>query len=167
MTKHYINLEKDPFIPSYLSSVESHIKGDKKWEWNQNEVELFLSDEQESNYQIGTELQKEIKNPLNVNVLDYLLKHKELIPEEWKRKFVYFWGTIYRDSGGGLYVRYLCWCGVGWGGGCGWLGFCWRSDGPAAVRASSPLTSETLPLDTLSLELKEVFINGVKYIKAE
>jgi hypothetical protein len=32
---------------------------------------------------------------LNVNVLDYLLEHQELIPEEWKQFNIYFIGTYY------------------------------------------------------------------------
>jgi len=39
---------------------------------------------------------------MNANVLDYLLAHPELIPEDWKNKYVFFWGTIYRYSSGGL-----------------------------------------------------------------
>jgi hypothetical protein len=32
---------------------------------------------------------------LNASVLDYLMKNQELIPEEWKDKKVFFWGTLY------------------------------------------------------------------------
>jgi len=45
---------------------------------------------------------------LNANVLDYLLKHPQLIPKECGSIFTLFWGTIYRQpSSGYLYVRYL------------------------------------------------------------
>lgn len=72
---------------------------------------------------------------LNANVLEYLLAHPDLIPEEWKGKAVFFWGTIYRDSDGGLYVRYLYWSGVRWSWVCNWLARDWIGHDPAAVLA--------------------------------
>ena len=72
---------------------------------------------------------------LNANVLDYLLAHRELIPEEWKGNAIFFWGPIYRLSGGDLCVRCLYWDDDAWH----W-GYCWLDDGwggyyPAAVCA--------------------------------
>ena len=69
------------------------------------------------------------------NVLDYLLKNSQLIPEEWKGKAVFFWGTIFRDSDGSLYVRYLHWSGASWQwrNGCRWLGNDFLSCNPSAL----------------------------------
>ena len=78
---------------------------------------------------------------LNVNVLDYLFKNPHLIPESWKKdekgntRYIFFWGTIYRNSGGSLYVRYLYWYGSRWRWGYHWLVRDWDSDYPALVRA--------------------------------
>lgn len=47
---------------------------------------------------------------LTAHVLDHCLRHPALIPEAWKNKSVYFWGTIYRGGNYGHYVRCLYWC---------------------------------------------------------
>lgn len=160
--KHIINTNKKPFIPYPGWTVEEHIKGGKL-EWNPENVKLYVSEEQKNGYIEGNKLRKLVKNPLNANVLDYLYKHQELIPDKWKGKYVYFWGTIYRHSGGYLCVRCLFWDVGQWHCCCGWLGGDWLSVAPAAVPAS-PLGSETEPSssDTLPLELT---INGAKYRK--
>lgn len=33
---------------------------------------------------------------LNACVMDYLYLHPDLIPDDWKDKKIYFWGTIFR-----------------------------------------------------------------------
>ena len=152
--KHIINLAKKPFCPKDWT-VETHIKGDEDFEWNVSKVELFLSEKQKENYQVGVELQKEIINPFNANLLDYLLEHTELIPLEYKDKYVFFWGTIYRHAYGILCVRCLRWSGGRWFWSYHWLGNDFHVNDPAAVLASSPknLSHSLNPLP-LVLEIK-------------
>jgi len=135
--KHVIDLDADPMVPENWS-VEEHIKGGQL-RWNPDEVNLYLCDEQKGGSIQGKKLRKKLKdNPvLNANVLDYLLANPQLIPEEWKDKAIFFWGTVYRSSDGSLFVRYLGWGGGGWGWGCGWLGNRFYDGGPAAVSASN------------------------------
>ena len=135
--EYLINCDADPFVPEGLQ-VEEHTKGGQ-FKWNSTEVEPFLSElQRDGKISGGHDLRKELagKSVLNANVLDYLLVHKHLIPEEWKDKAVFFWGTIYRYSDGNLYVRYLCWSGGRWHWSCRWLGRGWDADYPAALRAS-------------------------------
>jgi hypothetical protein len=73
------------------------------------------------------------KEVLNANVLDYLLDHEEIIPEEWKGKYIYFWGTVYRHNRGNRYVRCLCWIGYTWSWKDKWLGENFRSNSPAIL----------------------------------
>ena len=72
----------------------------------------------------GVELRKELSNKgvavLNANVLDYLLARPGLIPEEWKGKRTYFFGTIYCRPDGEPCVRYLYDLNDEW-----WTGFVW------------------------------------------
>ena len=84
---------------------------------------------------VGNNLRQELDDQptLNANVLDYLLAHPELIPEEWKGKAVFFWGTIYRRSDGGLYVRCLYWGGSKWRWHGRWLDNGFNSGNPAAL----------------------------------
>ncbi len=108
-----------------------------QFKWDPSKINLYLSDKQKEGKWIeGNKLREELKKEkvLPAQILDYLLKpeNKHLIPEEWKNKSVFFWGTIYRDSGGGFCVRCLWWDGVGWGWGCRWRGSVWRGRNSSA-----------------------------------
>lgn len=133
--RHVIDCDAAPFVPDGWK-VEEHIKGGE-FEWNPEAISLYLSDKQQgSGWVEGNKLRKELTGMpvLNANVLDYLLAHPNLIPDEWKGKYVFFWGTIYRRSDGSLYVRYLNWYGVSWDRDSRWLDFDWYAHDPAAVR---------------------------------
>lgn len=135
--EHVIDLDAAPFCPSALT-VEEHQKGGT-FRWDSAKVQLYLSKPQSKGKVIGGhDLRKDLagKPVLNACLLDYLLKHPHLIPNEWKGKAIFFWGTIYRDSNGYLFVRYLCWDDSQWQSDDGWLGHVWLGDGPAALRAS-------------------------------
>jgi hypothetical protein len=114
--EHIINCDADPYVPEDWA-VEEHQKGGT-WKWNPAELKLYLSPKQQCDKWIkGEELRQELEGQRvsNANILDYLLKYPHLIPEEWKNKYIYFWGTIYRGPRGGLCVRCLYWGG---GAGC-------------------------------------------------
>lgn len=134
--EHVIDCDAAPFVPNGWK-VEEHQKG-SQFKFDATKVEFYLSAAQKKGSIEGNKLRKELvgKPVLNANVLDYLLKNPHLIPDEWKGKYLFFWGTVYRDSDGGLYVRYLRWHGGRWGWGSGWLGYGWNGGDPAALRAS-------------------------------
>ena len=112
--ENLIDCDVNPFIPDGWS-VEEHKKGGM-FKFNPEKISLYLSKKQKKGSIEGNNLRKELASQpvLNANVLDYLLAHPELIPEEWKGKYIFFWGTIYRLSDGSLFVRYLRWHGSGW-----------------------------------------------------
>lgn len=162
MKKNIIDTNKDPVIPYEDWTVEEHIKNGKI-EWNPKKVSLYISEKQKSGYINGNELRKEIKNPLNANVLDYLLNNPHLIPEEWKQdeqgqtRYIFFWGTIYRDSDDDLYVRCLYWRVGHWQAGYYWLGIQWDVQNPALLLASSSSQSSSpSDLDTLSSRVQNI-----------
>lgn len=126
-----IDTNKQPFIPDGIT-LESH-KGLGKID--PTKIELYLSEKQKTGYIKGTDLLKELEDKpvLNAVVLDYLLKHPKLIPDEWKDKYVYFWGTIYSNSYGNLFVRCLDWNGRRWGRLYSWLDNDWLGCYPAAL----------------------------------
>lgn len=133
---HLIDTDATPFIPDGWS-VEKHA-GHGLWKWNHSSVQLFLSKEQTQSYAFGNDIQKVIEKQkgkiiLNANVLDYLLAHPELIPEAWKGKAVFFWGTIYRISDGILCVRFLNWRGDWLRWSSSWLGDNFDAVSPAAL----------------------------------
>lgn len=139
-----IDCAAPPFIPND-STVEEHREGNKEFVWNLADTTLFLSEEQENEIISGgprdgrtisgEDLRKLLvdKPVLNANVLDYLLAHQELIPEEWKGRSVFFWGTIYRGFLNTSYVRALRWNGRNWFWHHGWLVYEWDFGGPAIV----------------------------------
>ena len=141
--EHLIDCDSDPFVPNGWK-VEEHQKGGA-FKFDAAQVQLYLDKgQQKGGYIEGNKLRKLLagKPVLNANVLDYLLKHPELIPDDWKKdssgntRYIFFWGSIYRSSGGYLCVRYLCWGGGRWRWGARWLGDVWSGDGPAALHAS-------------------------------
>lgn len=134
-----IKLSTKAFIPKgYTWTVERH---EPMKSFDPKSLQLHFEPEQEKGFIQGEVLAERMKGKgLNSNVLEYLLKHTELIPEDWKNSCVFFWGTVYRHAGGFLCVRYLVWNGGRWVWHYFWLGRVWDSGCPAAVSAS-PLMS--------------------------
>lgn len=140
---YIIDCDADPFVPEGWK-VEEHRKGGQL-EWDPTKVNFHLSENQKDGKVIrGNELRKELASMavLNANVLDYLLKNPQLIPDEWKKdengntRYIFFWGTIYRHSVGYLCVRCLSFYGGRWRWGYGWVDDDWSDGGPAASFAS-------------------------------
>lgn len=136
VVKHIINCDADPFLPKGWKKEKHHQGG--QLEWDPAKVKLYMSKKQRDGVIKGDELRQELENKpvLNACVLDYLLANPHLIPEEWKGKAVFFWGTIYRSSGGFLCVRYLYWDVSRWSWYYNWLDDDWNSGNPAALLAS-------------------------------
>ena len=112
----FIDCDADPFVPEGWVVVE-HRKGGKFAVANLKKIQLFLSDGQKKDKRLtGKQLRKELEDKpvLNANVMNFFLKYPELIPEKWKRKTVYFWGTVYRHLDGNLCVHCLRWHGGAW-----------------------------------------------------
>ncbi|HUX80883.1 MAG TPA: hypothetical protein VMV38_01005 [Candidatus Paceibacterota bacterium] len=146
VVQHVIDCDANPFNPWANDgfTIEEHQKGGQ-WKFDPKQVEFFLSSGQKDGKVIeGNKLRKELakKSAFNANVLDYLLAHLELIPDEWKTdgngntRYIFFWGTVYRRRDGYLCVRCLDWSGGRWRWSFNWLGSDWIGYGPAAVRAS-------------------------------
>lgn len=131
---HVIDCDANPFIPDGFI-VEEHRQGGSL-QWDPTKVSLYFTAGQKDGKVIqGNELRKEMtkKSVMNANVLDYLLANPHLIKEKWKSMFVSFWGTIYRNDNGLMYVRYLYWSASRWRWSIIWLGNDWHSCSPAAV----------------------------------
>ncbi len=137
--EYLADLDADPFLPDGWK-VEEHKKGGQ-FKYDSAKVGLYLSKGQQNGKVIvGNDLRKELKNQpvYNANLLDFYLKkeNQHLIPEEWKGKAIFFWGTIYHSSGGRLYVRCLDWSRDRWDWFYCWLGGGFFGGDPATVSAS-------------------------------
>ncbi len=79
---------------------------------------------------------------LDADIFLTLWENQHLIPESWKEKvngntrYIFFDGTVLRNSGGSRYVLYLYWDDGQWSWDVDWLGFDWDDDYPSAVLAS-------------------------------
>ena len=149
--EHAVDLGADPFLPDGWS-VEEHQKGKfVKLERNGDDlyldgkkIEFWLSREQKRAVVTGNILREKLRDKpvINANLSDYLLKNPHLSPEAWKKdengntRYIFFWGTIYRDADGSLCVRCLCWGGDRWIWLFLWLDDDFSDDNPAAVSAS-------------------------------
>jgi hypothetical protein len=138
LVERVIDLDADPFAPNNWK-VEKHQHGGS-FKWDPKQVQFYLSEPQRKEKSIeGNKLHKELegKPVFNANLLDYLLAHPNLIPEEWKQdekgrtRYIFFWGTIYRGSGDAT-----CMCVASTGAAAGGAG---ASTGSAAAGTSSAL----------------------------
>ena len=133
--QHIIDCDIVPNLPAYGLKVVQQKIG--KVIWVPTKIGLYLSKEQaEGKIVKGFDLREIIQtqNVLSANVLDFLLANPELIPENWRDKYIYFWGTIYKDENEDLCVRCLDLRrkdGRFWA--CPWLGKGWNMETPAAV----------------------------------
>jgi hypothetical protein len=138
---HVIDLDARPFVPEgWEVRPEDQLPNAAKGQlvWDVSKMQLHLDDAQKNGGVIeGDKLCKKLAELgdalLNANVLDWLLAHPEEIPESWRGKEVFFWGTIYRRSSGYLCVRYLYWGGSRWYWSYFWLDSRWNGSNPAAV----------------------------------
>ncbi|MEX2090624.1 MAG: hypothetical protein WD989_00625 [Candidatus Paceibacterota bacterium] len=156
-----VNLPAAPSLPFKGATVEQHIgdgvafiepRPDGLWmsiggTMSFRKIVLHLSERQmNGKYLKGYKLREELsgKPVLNANVLDALAENIDLIPEDWKRdekgniRFIFFWGTIYRNPDTDyLYVRYLYFNDGTWLRDYGWLDLDWLALDPAALLASN------------------------------
>jgi len=105
------SLEKNTMIPSKWKKFVHKENG--VFYWDPKKVRLFVAKDQELDTVSSGKLQKIFKekniNVLNSNLLFFLVKHQELIPEDWRDEVVVFWGTIYKAKGDRFYVLTLEW----------------------------------------------------------
>jgi hypothetical protein len=122
-----------------MGKITLEKREDGKLYANGVEVVRYLSPNQQNGKSIqGHKLRKELKDKqvLNACIMDALRANPQLIPDEWKFDYAYFWGTTFRHANGGLCVEYLYWFDGQWLWRCHWLGNGWHSSNPAAVLAS-------------------------------
>jgi len=141
-----VDCSAPPFVPEGWEirpgdQLASAFRG--RLEWDPGRVRLHLADGQRGNTVRGHDLKRELEGQpvLPANALDWLLEEPDgRIPESWKGKRVFFWGTVYRDldrdRDGDLYVRCLVWDGDCWDWRYRWLVGLWDDDAPAALLAS-------------------------------
>lgn len=134
------------FIGNGWSIVEEDERSLKLGEVDLTKVnfETMLKDRESS--VVGEEKLKRLKDAghirLDAKVFQTLWENQHLIPEAWKEPtngnttYVFFDGTLLRNSSGDRYVLYLYWSDGEWDWHCPWLGNEWDASRPSAVLAS-------------------------------
>lgn len=105
-----IDCDAEPLCPLELEVEEHHGGGRLKWRHDKVAIHVFEEQVKAGGLK-GDDLREKLEgmHALNANVLDYLLERPALIPDSWKTKKVFFWGTEYSDSDGDPVVRFLVW----------------------------------------------------------
>lgn len=108
-----IDCSKDPDVTGQGLTLEKN-QPDGIYQLDPVNIKFF-SFESKTTATKGEDMLKKLNGTgLNACVLNYLMDHKELIPESWKTKQVVFPGTIFRDAGGNRCVRFLYWWNDQW-----------------------------------------------------
>lgn len=148
-----IDLDAKPGLPFNGATVEKHIGGGKVVIEKRADG-LYIDGKKVILHRVvrqmngksivGHELRKELdgKPVLNACILDFLMANQGFIPEDWKKDdagntiYIFFWGTIFRDSYGHLFVRDFCFLDGKWQQYCHWLNSDWYGHSPAALLTS-------------------------------
>ncbi len=149
-----VNLDAPIKLPFNGAEIESQIgsgwvKIEKRLDGlyiDNRKVSLYLSERQKNGNTIkGYELREELtgKLVLHPNILDAILDHSYLLPEDWKKdekgdiRFIFFWAVIFRSpSFDNLYVRYLYFHDGWWNSNYYWLDNDWDDNDPTALCAN-------------------------------
>lgn len=141
--QYSIDCDAKPFEPSGLmvasdsEQLPNRVRG--KFVFDPAKIKLhFLPNQIDNKIIRGEKLKKWFAGEpvFPANVLDFYLANSSLIPGEWKDKAVFFWGTIYCDSYGNPYLRYLFFNDDRWGSGYSRLSYNWFAYNPATLIAS-------------------------------
>jgi len=105
--KIIIDCTAEVFIPKGYCLDQNQL-GDRQYEFRPDKV--FLYRPNKKMHDVFSLWEKTKGRPvLNANVLDYLLSHQEIIPEDWKKKRIFFFGTIYGGPNREYFVRAIYW----------------------------------------------------------
>jgi len=121
--EHGVNCDEFPMAIQYWKVVDHKKRG--LFKFKLSKLSLFKFKKLSGENVIEYNLRKESMAPLflNANVLDYLLAHRHLIPNEWiTEKNIVFRGTTYYNHDEGICFRALSWNGLK-----GSWGWCWVS----------------------------------------
>lgn len=138
LTALSINCDALPLIPDGFKIHQHVVGGVIEWDKEKysNSNLLYLIEKQKTGTVGGYELHARLAGlPVaNACYLDWLMDHKDQIPESWKKLgAIFFWGTIYGGSDGNLCVRCLFWGGDEWLSLYGWLEGDWGDRLPALL----------------------------------
>lgn len=111
------------------------------------------------------EVKEEVKDMrvANLAVLDYLKENPETVPIEWKKYWLYFFGTELRGLVGFWYVPCGYWYGGEWGRSARWLSRDWDSSNRVVLLETAPqtLTNEPAEIDALNIAARVADIEAI------
>lgn len=108
-----IDCNKDPDVSGLGLTIENH-QQDGTYQLDPSNIKTFSFESKTTPTKGADMLKKLNKTGLNACVMDFLMSHKELIPETWKAKQIVFPGTIFKDAGGNECLRFIYWWDNQW-----------------------------------------------------
>ena len=115
INKYWLDLDAAPSCDAKRFTIDRHIKQGNVL-WSSKRLMPYRTRLQQRGYsgingrRILRTLNRFDAMPiLNANALDFLLEHQDLIPMFCRNIELHFWGTIYRETKGDRFVRYLHW----------------------------------------------------------
>lgn len=145
-TEYVIDFDSEAVCPEGLKvasadwQIESRVRGLRKPEKIQVYllgIDLKPAHPLNKGYLILKELHLRGEDVLGAQLLDFYLKHPNLVPEEVKTgDWVGFWGTIYEGESNNMYVRCFQWDGTRFFQGRFRLGDLWTKSFKVAVLKS-------------------------------
>ena len=148
------NLDADPSLPFDGAMFDGTKKskharqGQVELEYRPDEDELYVNGKKFVPYlsekQLGDkvvrgydlQVEAEANSPTNATLADVLYEHQEFIPKKFRDRAWFFWATIFSDSDGDLFVRYLVLSVKVWYRDYDWLDSGWGERSPSASLAS-------------------------------
>ena len=132
-----------PWIPEAFTLEKNDVEGELSVEniggelyVNGRKVVPYLHEKQMGGGSIvGTDLERELKGKpvLGSALLRHLIENPKLVPDSWKGKYLFFWGTKLRPSTGRRCVLCIYWYDEQWQWDYCWLDDGWGGYNPALV----------------------------------
>lgn len=149
--QHVIDTDQDPLLPYSFLTLEKH---DRRGKISIDPTKITLAGENDKGTVEDVLKKYEKRNPANGNILDYLLQHPELVPEEWNNYYLFFPGTLYRGREGYWRVPYARWASSAWLRCAYWLRNTWDSDCRVVLLDGLNLDTSVSESGNLSFELR-------------
>lgn len=158
-----------------MKTINTNTKPSLPWDWMTVEDNATYGKIDVSKLRLYTpkgktleEVKEEVKGmkPANWAVLQYLFEHPDAVPKDWRKYYLFFFGTSLRDRGGLWDVPYAYWDSSEWERRAYWLWLDWGSSYRVVLLDDSG-TLDSAPFDLGLLERVENIEAILKHFNLE
>ncbi len=116
--RHVINTNLEPYRDDEFFGIAKNkalLKDNGLLKWDPEKILLYKTPSHSKRLSLSEQLKSISTKPLlNACVRDYLLKHTELLPQEWTSSILCFGGTIFRDRNNNMFLPTILCRGRKW-----------------------------------------------------